>query len=150
MAGHVTQLYPSSEEYGEVQHKLQVRFVVVPSANPYKRGALCADSMCGAFLQLCLRSTDVKELSVWSVGNPHLNLQFERRVSGKTVQDAWVDVATLDTALNPVQDVCTRGFKMPADGSGAMFTVGNIRFPSQSSGPCWCPRVSCELPFQLI
>ena len=87
-----------------------------------------------AAAQLSLRSTDVKDLAVWSIGNPHLNIQFERRVGAKLTLDSWVDVASLDTTLNPLQDVTTRGFRVPADGTGALFRVGNIKFESDASG----------------
>ncbi len=84
--------------------------------------------------QLSLRSTDVKDLAIWTIGNPHLNIQFERRTQGKLKLDSWVDVSLLDQRLNPVQDVCSRGFHLPEDGKGLEFTVGNIKFQPGSSG----------------
>ncbi len=92
-------------------------------------------SVCVA-AQLSLRSVDAKDLSVWCVGNPHLNIQFERRQGSKLVLDSWVNVSALDPVTNAIQDVCTRGFRMPADGKGAMFTVGNIHFEADAPGGC--------------
>lgn len=63
-----------------------------------------------------------------------MNVQFERRMGSKLVLDSWVDVSKLDLAQNPVQDLCARGYKMPSDGNGATFTVGNIAFEPESAG----------------
>lgn len=91
----------------------------------------------------------MKDVSAWTVSNPHLLLQFERRTggsaglsaaasslagagglstgSGMLTVDCWVDISKLD-AENPVQEVCKRGFHMPSDSQGLPFTTGNIRF----------------------
>ncbi|RYG43881.1 hypothetical protein EON67_12385, partial [archaeon] len=78
-------------------------------------------------LQLSCRSTLVKDVAVWSVNNPHLSVQYERRAAGSLAVDVWIDINKLDE-LNAVQDVCKRGFHMPDNGSGMEVVTGNIRF----------------------
>ena len=73
-----------------------------------------------------------------------MNIQFERRVQGKLKLESWVDVSTLDPRVNPVQDVCSRGFHVPEDGRGLEFNVGNIKFPPGSSGRV-CNVVKCSV-----
>ena len=49
--------------------------------------------------------------------------------------DSWVDVNTLDEN-NAIQDVCKRGFQMPDNGQGMVFTTGNIAFDADGPGVC--------------
>lgn len=84
-------------------------------------------------LQLSCRSTAVKDVTVWSVNNPHLSVQFERKGQALLQLDSWVDVNGLDDS-NAVQDVCKRGFQLPESGEGMVFPTGNIRFDPDSPG----------------
>eukprot|EP00742_Colponemidia_sp_Colp-10_P004319 GILJ01004608.1.p1 GENE.GILJ01004608.1~~GILJ01004608.1.p1 ORF type:complete len:562 (-),score=83.28 GILJ01004608.1:168-1853(-) len=74
-------------------------------------------------LQLSARTTAVKVTNVWSIGNPHLTMQFEKRTQNMLTLDSWVDVTRLGED-NGVQEVCQRGFKFPP--SGLLFSSGNV------------------------
>ena len=63
-----------------------------------------------------------------------MNIQFERRTAGKLVLDSFVDIGGLDPAMNPIQEVCSRGFHLPEDGAGLEFPVGNIELPLDAPG----------------
>lgn len=84
-------------------------------------------------LQMSCRSTAVKEINAWTIANPHLNVQYERRSSGLLAVDCWVDMTMLDAA-NPIQDVCKRGFVVPDGGDGLLFTTGNMAFDLDGPG----------------
>ena len=49
-------------------------------------------------------------------------------MKGRLVVDSWVAVPSLDTH-NSVVDVCSRGFKLPLDGSGMLFRTGDMDLP---------------------
>lgn len=87
-------------------------------------------------LQLSCRSTSVKDVSIWSIANPHVSLAFERASAGLLCLDCWVDVTALDEN-NAIQDVCKRGFVMPESGDGLPFLTGNIRFDADGPGTLW-------------
>lgn len=105
--GSVTPVSRHSDEYARVEH----------------------------LLQMSCRSTAVTEINAWTIANPHLNVQYERRSAGLLAVDCWVDMATLD-ASNPIQDVCKRGFLAPDSGDGLLFTTGNIAFDADGPGAC--------------
>lgn len=76
--------------------------------------------------QLSLRGSDVSDVHIWRVETPSLRVKYERQIrSGGLELPSWVDVDALP-AINPVQDVCTRGFRAPDDGSGLSFASGVI------------------------
>jgi len=79
-------------------------------------------------LQLSLRSTSSKDISIWSISNPSLNIQYERRSNNLLTLDAWVDINTLETS-NSLEEICKRGFIINDNTKGLEFLVGNIRLP---------------------
>ena len=84
-------------------------------------------------LQLSTRSTSLRDLSIWSVSNSQLSAQYERKADSLLTVDCWVDITGLDDN-NPIQDVCKRGFAMPASGEGIAFTTGTIRLDPEAPG----------------
>ncbi len=86
-----------------------------------------------ASAQMSCRSTSVSEISAWTISNPHLSVQYERRAHGMLAVDCWVDINKLDEA-NPLQEVVKRGFHMPDGGEGLPFVTGNIRFDMAAPG----------------
>lgn len=76
-------------------------------------------------LQLAVQSTAVKELAIWAISNPQLNVEFERRSASLLRLDSWVDINGLDDN-NAIQDVCQRGFR--TGDSGQTFNVGSVQF----------------------
>lgn len=50
---------------------------------------------------------------------------------GGILLDSWVDINQLDE-INPIQEVCKRGFSMPSD--GLVLPVGNIKLQDADSG----------------
>ena len=84
-------------------------------------------------LQLSSRSPVLRDLSMWQVSNPQLSAQFNRKSEALLTVEAWVDVTGLDDS-NPIQDVCKRGFSMPASGEGIAFTTGTIKFDTDAPG----------------
>lgn len=104
-------------------------------------------------MQLSVRSTAIKDVSIWSISNPSLNIQFERRAGSALTLDSWVDVNSLDEA-NPIPEVCKRGFAVQDAANGLEFNVGNIKFPENGQseslealrcivcGGLWSPRTA--------
>lgn len=79
------------------------------------------------------RSTDVREITAFTVSNPHLSVQYERRAHGMLAVDCWVDINALDGA-NPISEVVKRGFHMPDSGEGIQFQTGNLRLDPKGGG----------------
>lgn len=78
----------------------------------------------------------MKDISVWSISNPHLTVAYERKAANLLSVDSWVDINSLEDA-NPIQEVCKRGFAMPEGGDGLLLATGNIRFdPEAPTGTC--------------
>lgn len=75
--------------------------------------------------QLAVRSTGVKEVSIWAISNPQQNVEFERRSASLLRLDSWVDVNAMED-VNSIQEVCQRGFRVSE--SGLLFNVGNVNF----------------------
>lgn len=75
--------------------------------------------------QLSVRTTAVKDVTIWSISNPSLTMAHERHPSSSLSLEGWVDINTLE-GDNSVQDVCRRGFFAPSTRSGLMFTVGSL------------------------
>lgn len=154
--GQVTPVAKHSDEFTRVEHLLQVRL-----ANAAARSALddrplrrprrpASHALAHPHppaphhpLQLSCRSTAVKDIAAWSISNPHLSVQYERRAQGMLAVDCWVDINSLDES-NPVQEVCKRGFHMPDTGSGLDFSTGNIRL--DPAGPGACPPAQRHRP----
>eukprot|EP00500_Bicosoecida_sp_ms1_P010232 CAMPEP_0203818522 /NCGR_PEP_ID=MMETSP0115-20131106/31881_1 /ASSEMBLY_ACC=CAM_ASM_000227 /TAXON_ID=33651 /ORGANISM="Bicosoecid sp, Strain ms1" /LENGTH=425 /DNA_ID=CAMNT_0050727489 /DNA_START=114 /DNA_END=1388 /DNA_ORIENTATION=+ len=98
-----TALAPSSDEYGHIKY----------------------------LLQLSLQRTTIKGLNIWSVANPHLNVQFMRVSEGQPVLESWVNATDIAPGASlggrdAVEVVCNEGFALPGDGSGRIFSTGNI------------------------
>lgn len=81
-----------------------------------------------------MRSTAVTVDKIWSVSNPQLAVQYERRAGGLLALDSWVDVNSLEATHNDVQEVCKRGFQVADPSQGLTFNVGNIKFDAAASG----------------
>ena len=77
----------------------------------------------------------MRDVSAWSISNPSLNIQYERKAQSLLSLDCWVDIAALGPE-NPIQDVCKRGFVMPEDGQGLPFLTGNIKVDQDGPGAC--------------
>jgi hypothetical protein len=79
-----------------------------------------------------VQSTAVKDVSIWVISNPQLNVKFERRSASLLTLASWVDVNSLEERDgNAVQEVCQRGFRMAADKPLAL-KVGAISFDDRS------------------
>ena len=95
-------------------------------------------------LQLCLRHTGVRNLKVWRVENAQLELQFERRTSGILCLESWVNVGALES-YNKIQDVCSRGYYLPEDGSGLKLKTGHVAIEHPPAGEyCAAPGRACD------
>lgn len=75
-------------------------------------------------LQLSLGSTAPLLRQVYSVASAHLTTAFDRRAQGTLVLDCWQDCSAL-SAENSLEEVCSRGFKVPA--TGLCFTAGAVK-----------------------
>jgi hypothetical protein len=76
-------------------------------------------------LQSALGATNTAEVKLWSVQNPHLNVQFEKRCDGLLTVTSWVDISTMSSE-NHIERVVTHGFKLPRTGMGLEFTADTI------------------------
>ena len=88
-------------------------------------------------VQLSLTSPTAKLLNVWSIGNPHLTIQFEKRtqvilliqfkmncstiIQGILVVDSWLETSLL-TEQNTITEISQKGFRIPS--SGMAFGTG--------------------------
>eukprot|EP00388_Colpodella_angusta_P008078 GDKJ01022330.1.p1 GENE.GDKJ01022330.1~~GDKJ01022330.1.p1 ORF type:complete len:650 (+),score=104.67 GDKJ01022330.1:104-1951(+) len=78
---------------------------------------------------MTLRTSCVKLQNAWSVTIPKLESDFKKRTKGTLVMDTWVDAASLSFD-NSLQDVCSRGFKVPT--KGLRVSLGNLGIPGIS------------------
>jgi len=79
-------------------------------------------------LQLSLSSTAPVLKEVFAVASAHLTTAFDRRAQGALVLDCWQDCAALG-AENSLEEVCSRGFKVPAN--GLCFTAGTVKLKEE-------------------
>jgi hypothetical protein len=77
-------------------------------------------------LKMGLNGHPASDIHVWQVDNPQSNIAFDRRSQGMLTLDCWTDCGSLD-ANNQMDDVCRRGFLLPASGEGMSFMHGNIK-----------------------
>ncbi|GIX64479.1 zinc finger protein [Babesia caballi] len=75
-------------------------------------------------LQLRCRSSRVNLLQAWNITKPDAVSVFSRWVQGSPITEVFIDAESLDRS-NSVQDVCTRGFDIGAN--GFKVSVGNIQ-----------------------
>ncbi len=95
-AGQATLVSPSSEEYANIEYLLQVWAAPRPARRAVRMYTCALTMRPRPLKQLCLRKTTAKGLSVWSISNPHLTVQFERRTQDMLVVDCWVDINELE------------------------------------------------------
>ena len=81
-------------------------------------------------LQLSLGSTAPVLKDVFAVASAHLTTAFDRRAQGVLVLDCWQDCTSLG-AENSLEEVCARGFKVPAN--GLCFTAGAMKLKEELS-----------------
>jgi hypothetical protein len=72
-------------------------------------------------------------LKVWRIENVQLELQFDRRTSGVLCLESWVNVGAL-ASYNKIQDVCSRGYYLPEDGTGLSFKTGHVAIDFAPAG----------------
>ncbi|KAL0232185.1 hypothetical protein PCE1_003181 [Barthelona sp. PCE] len=83
-------------------------------------------------LKSSLNSFSPKIINVWSIANPLLTAEFERRCKDIQTTAAWVDTSLLDDSNN-VSDVLNRNFTIPTE--GFQLSVGSLPLVHQNVGP---------------
>ncbi|AFZ81129.1 B-box zinc finger domain-containing protein [Theileria equi strain WA] len=77
-------------------------------------------------LQLRCRSSRVRLLQAWNITKAEPLSMFNRRSKNTLVLESFIDSSALDR-YNSVQNVCTRGFEIGAN--GFIVTIGNLSLP---------------------
>eukprot|EP00833_Pecoramyces_ruminatium_P010462 jgi/Orpsp1_1/1184494/evm.model.c7180000089744.1 len=78
-------------------------------------------------LQLGLKASTVQIINAFTVSNPHLSVQFERRCRDILTLNSWVDSCNL-IGKNSEDNIFKEGFKFSSSESGMKFSVGHIKY----------------------
>ncbi|TPX35146.1 hypothetical protein SmJEL517_g02368 [Synchytrium microbalum] len=98
-------------------------------------------------LQLSLHASTARILQAFSISNPHLTSQFDRRCKDVLSLPSWVDCSTL-AGGNSEDEVLRRGFQLgvaPATSSGMKFSVGNFKNSEKTHGPKHRRMLLCKI-----
>lgn len=76
-------------------------------------------------LQLTLKSSTARIVNAYSLSNPHLNIQFDRRCKDILTLPCWVESHRMEGA-NTEDDVIRRGFHFQSPQSGIKMRAGQI------------------------
>jgi hypothetical protein len=77
------------------------------------------------YLQLCLHAASARITAAYSISNPHLSVQFEKRCKDVLTLDAWIDTAQLPVG-NGEEDVMRKGFSFSGNMQGIKISVGSL------------------------
>jgi len=74
-------------------------------------------------LQIALASSTVVCKNIYSISNPNISLNFDKKNKGLLILDSWLDINRLNESNSP-DKVCQRGFEFSS--GGLIFPTGHI------------------------